>query len=101
MTESVLLARMSSGAEWEDPSEDLLFELLGDIERGDEDSLTLERLDAEDHPKVRVARSAGGTWVADMDPPDPGDGPKSWTDMRAAHAWLTSWAFRIEDDRGR
>ena len=91
---------MSSGAEWEDPSEDLLFELLGDIERGEEDSLTLERLDEDDHPKVRLARSAGGDWVAEMDPLGTGVVPQSWTDMRAAHAWLTSWAFRLEDDRG-
>jgi hypothetical protein len=36
---------MESGAEWEDPSEDLLFELLSDIKGGGERSITVQHLD--------------------------------------------------------
>lgn len=91
--EPVLLVRMSSGAEWEDPSEDLLFELLADIDRGEESFLMIERLDEPGRPLVRVARTRDGRWVGDRDPRR----RESWDDLRDAHEWLMRWAFRIDD----
>jgi hypothetical protein len=97
MSEPVLVARMGSGAEWDDPSEDLLFELLADIERGDEGSLTVVHVDEGGHPQVQVVRAADGDWMAEVaNPIGTTVDRKSWDDMREAHRWLTSWAFRVE-----
>jgi hypothetical protein len=99
MSEPQLLARMGSGAEWDDPSEDLLFELMSDIDRGDERSMTVEHLDEDGRPLVRVSRSQDGRWVAEMEMASGGvSDRKSWDDLRQAHRWLTSWTFRIEEE---
>jgi hypothetical protein len=98
MTEPILLARMGSGAEWEDPSEDHLYELLADIERGEERSLTVQHLEEEGHPQVRLVRTADGDWIAEVASAiGAGVDRKSWDDIREAHRWLASWAFRIEE----
>jgi hypothetical protein len=39
MNEPILRVQMESGQIWHDPSEDLLFELLSDMERGEEEFL--------------------------------------------------------------
>jgi hypothetical protein len=44
MTGPALRATTESGDVWDDPSEDKLFEILGEIERGDELFLVVERL---------------------------------------------------------
>ena len=52
---------MESGTTWEDPSENLLFELLADIERGDEQLLIIERLaDPSGQTYVQVIQSRDG-----------------------------------------
>lgn len=94
MTQAILRARLTSGAEWKDPSEDLLFELLGDIAEGTEETLTLERLDEDARPAIRVGRVGRGGWFVD-DLSNSGIDRKLWTDRREVHEWVTRWAFRI------
>lgn len=44
VTEPILRAVTESGATWDDPSEDLLHELLSDLERGEESFFVVQRL---------------------------------------------------------
>jgi hypothetical protein len=43
VTETILRALIESGERWDDPSEDLLFDLLSDIEAGEGSFLIVER----------------------------------------------------------
>jgi len=66
MSEPVLRALTESGGIWDDPSEDLLYELLGDVERGDETWLIVERLaDTSGQTYTQVIRSDNGSWTVE------------------------------------
>lgn len=95
MADPVLHARTGSGAEWDDPSEDMLFELLQDIDRGDEEYLTLARLESSEPNRVRINRASGGSWFGFDDVSGVKLPQADWDDVRAAHAWLTEWAFGV------
>jgi hypothetical protein len=89
-----LRAFMASGATWPDPSEDLLFELLSDIERGSESFIIVERSDDATGQTFFQAIIEDGVWRVERREGAPerhffGFVP----DTRAAHATLTAWAF--------
>jgi hypothetical protein len=91
----VLLAVMDNGERWEDPSEDLLYILLEDLEKGRAKRMRVERLDEADRA-LEVAREgkvfllrryeAGQVAFAES------------ANRREVHAACTRWAFRM--DRG-
>ncbi|WP_200953246.1 hypothetical protein [Agromyces sp. Root81] len=94
---SILRASTESGETWDDPSEDLLFILLEDIEGGREQFLILERLsDASQQTYIQTIRNDDGSYCVERRD----GGPDSHcttnaTDMRTAHAVISSWAFDL------
>lgn len=96
MDEPVLRAKQDTGDVYEDPSEDLLYMLLEDIESGDAAWMIVERLSdrsgqtffqaAAEGEGFTVERRAGGpdTHVA-----------ATVADLDAAHALATAWAFEL------
>lgn len=95
--QSVLKAFNESEQIWEDPSEDLLFMLLEDIERGDEEFLVVERLaDPSQQTYAQAARNADGTYVVEYRDGSPQNHPGTTVeDMRSAHSLITGWAFEL------
>ncbi|MDR7160139.1 hypothetical protein [Arthrobacter sp. BE255] len=93
--QSVLKAFNESGQTWEDPSEDLLFMLVEDIERGDEKFLLVERLaDATPQTYIQSARNDDGTYVVEYRDGSPREHFGTNVDgMRSAHALMAAWAF--------
>ena len=97
MTDPLLRALTESGAVWDDPSEDLLFELLSDIERGDETWFIVERVaDATGQTYMQVIQDGQGRWTMERRE----GGPEAHfgvtrTDLRLAHETMTTWAFGL------
>jgi hypothetical protein len=81
---------MSSGETWDDPSEDLLLELLMDGERGDETFVVVGRLsDQSDQTYAQVIRNPDGSWLLERRDGSPDEHYQlSFADMRDAHAAL-------------
>ena len=94
----ILRADMSSGETWDDPSEDLLLELLVDVERGDETFVVVRRLsDQSDQTYSQVIRSPDGSWLLERRDGSPDEHYQlSLADMRDAHEALTAWAFELD-----
>lgn len=95
--QSVLKAFNESGQIWEDPSEDLLFMLMEDIERGNEKFLVIERLsDTTQQTYIQSARNDDGTYVVEYRDGSPQKHfGTNVGDMRSAHAVITAWAFEL------
>lgn len=95
--QSVLKAFNESGQAWDDPSEDLLFMLMEDIERGDEKFLVIERLgDPSQQTYAQSARNADGTYVVEYRDGSPQNHfGTTVEDMRSAHSLITGWAFEL------
>lgn len=93
----ILRAIPEAGAPWDDPSEDLLFILLQDIEAGDESFLIVERItDSTGQTYAQALRCQDGSYVVeDRD----GDAEHHYStivaDMRTAHHLLAGWAFNL------
>jgi hypothetical protein len=101
VTVPVLRAEMESGTVWDDPSEDMLFELPSDIERGEEQFIVVERTVDPSHPTYAQAIGAdGGGWLLER---RDGSADRHFrallADLRAAHHALTAWAFELPDWR--
>ena len=97
MTSPILRAVPESGPSYDDPSEDLLFELLSDIEAGEGSWLIIERLsDPTSQTYAQALRREDGIYVVER---REGRADEHVTtdvaDMRAAHALLTGWAFQL------
>jgi len=93
----ILRAKPESGETWDDPSEDLLFMLLEDIEAGQGTFLIVERTaDASGQTYGQVLRCDDGSYIVEH---REGDSQHHYgtvaPDMRAAHELLTGWAFEI------
>jgi hypothetical protein len=95
---SVLRAVVDDGEPWEDPSEDLLFMLLSDLEMGRAGRLRVERLDepgqalevSADDGSFRVHRYQGDrVIVADSNR------------LKEVHAACVRWAFRMNAEAVR
>lgn len=99
VTEPILRALMESGATWDDPSEDLIFELLNDIVRGDEQFVVIERTrDATGQTYAQAIQSASGGFILER---RDGDADHHYRaacrDVRDAHRALAAWAHEIGD----
>ena len=97
MTAALLRVRMESGQIWDDPSEDLLFELLSDMERGEEQFLIVERVaDATGQTFAQVARTdAGGYQVEYREGEEDRHFQALTEDKRLVHSVITLWAFEL------
>lgn len=87
-----------SGESWDDPSEDLLFMLLEDVEAGEGTFLILERMsDASGDTYVQAQKQAGGHYLVERREGAP---EQHWAtvvaDMRATHRLVTGWAFGLD-----
>jgi len=102
-TSPILRAIPETGQAWDDPSEDLLFMLLEDIEGGQGNYLVVERIaDHSGQTYAQTVRRGDGSYVVEY---RHGDADHHYgtvvTDMRAAHALLTAWAFEVTGWRER
>ena len=99
MTEPILRAVMESGATWDDPSEDLIFDLLNDISRGDEEFVVIERTrDPTGQTYAQAIQSESGGFILER---RDGDADHHYRavcrDVRDAHRALAAWAHEIAD----
>jgi len=97
MTEPVLRAEVESGDLWDDPSADMLFELLSDVERGDEQFVIVERtVDPSHQTYAQAIQADSGGWLLER---RDGSADKHFRallpDLRATHRALTAWAFEL------
>jgi hypothetical protein len=102
-TDPILRAYPENGPVWDDPSEDLLFELFRDIEAGEGTFLIVKRAtDPNGQVYAQALRREDGSYVVEH---REGDAEHHYgtvvADMRAAHQLLTGWAFGLPDwDQG-
>ena len=94
---STLRVSTESGGSWDDPSEDHLFMLLEDIERGNELFLIVEQLsDASGQTFIQTIRNEDGSYRVERRDGSPAEHyVTAAPDMRDAHALITSWAFGV------
>jgi hypothetical protein len=97
MSSPILRASTESGATWDDPSEDLLFELLSDVERGDERFIVVERLgDPTGQTYAQSIRNDDGSYLVERR-----EGHRdahfqhTASTIREAHSLLTAWAYEL------
>ena len=100
VNEPILRAVTESGTTWDDPSEDLLFELLSDLERGEESFFVVKRLGVadvyiqvlfQDDRQYLVERRDGGA---------PLHFAATCPDKRIVHEILVKWAFELPGWQG-
>jgi hypothetical protein len=95
----ILRATTATGAVYDDPSEDLIYELLGDIERDEEQFAVIQRLaDTSGRTYAQVIKCDDGAWLVERRD----RGPESHDavtlpSLRQAHQALTSWAFELPE----
>lgn len=97
MSIPVLRASTESGATWDDPSEDLVLELLSDVERGDETYFVVEQLgDSSGQTYIQVIQDSHGGWTVERREGGP---DRHFTisvpDLRQAHQTMTAWVFGL------
>ncbi len=87
---------MSSGTAWDDPSEDVLFELLSDIEAGRESFIIVKRLGMEE-TYAQALRLEDGSFLMEY---RAGSAEHHFAatsmDKRRIHAAITGWAYELE-----
>ena len=93
MSEPILRASMASGVAWDDPSEDMLFELLSDIEAGREQFMVVEQLGlSESYAQAILLED--GSWLMEY---RAGSAEQHFVatseDKRRIHAAMTGWAY--------
>jgi hypothetical protein len=97
MSTPILCAITESDERWNDPSEDLLFELLSDVERGEGNYLIVERTtDPSGNTYAQALRCEDGSYVVEH---REGSADRHYgtsvADLHAAHQLLTGWAFEL------
>jgi hypothetical protein len=89
-----------SGASWDDPSEDLLFELLSDLEHQVELFFVVHRV-GDDDVYMQILRQEDHSYLMEY---RDGDASSHFgavcADKRLAHEVLVNWAFLSPDFRG-
>lgn len=93
---------MESGATLDDPSEDLLFELFSDVERGDERFIVVERLaDTTGQTYAQSIRNDDGSYLVERQEATETLISSTRPTMRETHSLLTAWAYELPglDDR--
>ena len=93
--EPVLRATTSDGGVYNDPSEDLLYMLFEDIDRGEADFLIVKRLnDGTGQTYAQATRDDNGAWIVERREGAPdAHFTATFPDLRSAHAAITAWAF--------
>ena len=96
-TSPILRAISEAGQTWDDPSEDLLFMLLEDIDGGQGSYLIVERTaDHSGQTYAQTARRDDGSYVVEY---RDGDADHHYrtvvADMPAAHRLITAWAYEL------
>jgi hypothetical protein len=93
----ILRAITERGAEWDDPSEGLLFELLLDVERDEEQFVIVERTaDRTGQTYAQVIKDGAGGWVIERRDGSPETHrAANVPGIRDAHDLLTCWAFDL------
>jgi hypothetical protein len=99
----ILRAKPEVGDTYDDPSEDLIFLLLQDIEEGEGSFLIIERLsDPSGNTYAQVLRRDDGSYVVEH---REGSADRHYAtvvpDMRTAHTLLTGWAHDLNGWRER
>jgi hypothetical protein len=97
MTAPSLRAEVENGQTYDDPSEDALFEILGDVDAGEALWVIVERLDDPNQQTYAQAlRDKDGTYVVErrLGTPDTHEATRT-PDMRSAQQLLTAWAFAL------
>lgn len=96
---ATLRASVESGNNWDDPSEDHLFLLIEDIERGDEPYLIVERLnDPSGQTYIQTIRNDDGSYLVERrDGSSDEHFQTNASDFRRAHALIAAWAFGALD----
>ena len=92
---AVLRATNEAGEAYDDPSEDLLFELLGQLAPGNS-FVIVDRLEPErsGHFMQAVIGPVGSRWVLEYrEGPHETHRSTSLDSMRAVHQVMTKWAF--------
>jgi len=94
----ILRAIPEAGQVWNDPSEDVLFILLEDIEAGEGNFLIVERTnDPTNQTYVQAAHRQDGSYDVEYRQCSADRHYRTVApDMRAAHALLTGWAFDLD-----
>lgn len=97
MAAPILRAQTESGETWDDPSEDLLFELLSDVDSGSGTFLIVERTaDVTGQTYAQALRLEDGRYLVEHRDGSPSAHFQTAVpDFRAAHALLTGWAFEL------
>ena len=96
MSEPILTATVSSGAIWNDPSEDLLFELLSDIEAGREEFMVVDRCGHQGTYAQAVLLDDGSFLLEYRAGSADSHFAATSRDKRTIHAAMTGWAFELE-----
>jgi hypothetical protein len=93
-----LRATLESGTTWNDPSEDLLFELLTDLEHGPDTFFIIERVDdPSGQTYAQVLRTDDGRYIVEHRDGGPQHHRQAITpDIPAAHRALTGWCFGLD-----
>lgn len=97
MTSPVLRAQLENEDTYDDPSEDLLFEILGDIDAGEALWVIVERLDDPNRQTYAQAlRDEDGAYIVERRLGSEETHESTRTPgMREAHEILTRWAFAL------
>jgi hypothetical protein len=97
MTSPLLRAVLENDDSFDDPSEDLLFEILSDIEAGDALWVIVERVDdATGQTYAQVLRDHDGTYIVERRLGNEATHESTRApDMKEAHELLTRWAFAL------
>lgn len=90
-------AHVESGEEFEDPSEDLLYMLLTEIEQGREQFVIVERVsDPTGQTYAQAMRLDDRRWTVEHRAGSPDQHFVAFVpDLRDAHELLTQWAFEV------
>jgi hypothetical protein len=93
----VLRALTESGDSYDDPSEDLLFMLLDDVDHGAGTWVIVDRpADASQQTYAQALRVAADSWVVEHREGSPETHVGTTVgDLRTAHQLLTGWAFDL------
>lgn len=93
----ILRALMQSGETWDDPSEDLLFELMSDIDAGAEQFMIVERLaDTSTNTYAQTCVTDDGRFQVEYRDGGSQRHFQAFTpELRVAHAAITGWAFGL------
>ncbi len=92
----LLRAQVESGSTWDDPSDERLYELLRDIERGREQFLVVDRtVDPSGQTYAQAIRSDGQWLLERRDGSADQHYSATFDDLSAIHAALKAWAFEL------